>query len=253
MNAILHRFLSDHMTVEKFTKLYQEGRTIKQISKTLGIPERRAYWFKKKLKLQTIPRWVQRGVPKEIHKTTKMILRGSLLGDASISQKYKSSTYEYSITHGPKQIEYLRWKHQQLWELKPQKIAPSGDKWGCQRFGISHHPYIEQLYKEYYFPKKQITIDLLYQLDNLALALWFMDDGNAYSHGYSLATCSFTLEENYLIKDYFKQNYNIKVKVSNYDYPRIHFQKEASNLFKVLVERHVIASMKYKLYRSGID
>lgn len=253
MSQILKEFTENQEQVKKFIKLYKNGTPIRQLAEIFNVPKRRVYWYKEKLNLKTTPRWKQRGLPEKISTQAEMLLRGTLLGDASIRKKYKSATYEFSVTHGSKQTKYLQWKHRQLHELKPQKIGSNGDRYNSQRFSISHHPLIQSLHNEYYQPHKKITEELLYHLDPLAIAIWFMDDGSAFSHGYSLATCSFSLQENYLIKEYFKEKYNTESKVTNYNYPRIVFQKEASDFFKEIISSYILPSMKYKLFRTGID
>ena len=91
--------------------------------------------------------------------------------------------------------------------------------------------------------------------DPLAVAVWFMDDGNVKRNsdgdcvGYNLNTQSFTHQENTTIQRLFWDVCGIHASVEkNKGYFRIGmYQKESREKFRDLIKQHVIPSMQYKL------
>ena len=157
----------------------------------------------------------------KFNKKSRNLLIGLLLGDGTIS-----SNYVFKLSHCLEQREYLEWKIKKLNEFG---IKNNGVKeYVCKRgyntgrtvlySQLSIVPFIKVLRKVFYKPKKNIgNRKLLNRLDELGLAIWYMDDGclnirktNGKVHGFyvRISTCC-PKSEAQIIIDYFKEEWNI--------------------------------------------
>jgi len=145
------------------------------------------------------------------------ILLGSMLGDGSICDK----TF-YSEQHSCKQSDYLKWKRAELSTLVSSRsfntTKATGYKPGRVCYMNIHRPdVVADLYSKFYSDGvKRVTPAVLDQLDDLAVAVWLLDDGFIGNHSKkkgrvslqgSLATCAFTTEENTRISDWLNARY----------------------------------------------
>lgn len=148
-------------------------------------------------------------------------LIGCLLGDGTIVKT--AHGFRFSMCHAKKQLPYLLWKKEQLPNLimaHPTKYQSYYKGYPTVQFHLHsiHHPQLEQIYHLFYKDGvKTITMELLNQLEPLAIAVWYMDDGSFNSNPNSLqviwSTDSFTKEENELIIDWFMQTHGIEIKL----------------------------------------
>lgn len=239
----------------EFKKLYLLGLPVQKIAKILGISQWYGFELKRTLNLK-LERWQKINLPEKFSNKTIQILYGTLLGDGSLYKRSSNGHVVFSLSHSPKQESYLQHKRELLQELKPYPIADSGDKWGTLQMRVVPHPEFDKIYKVFYpNGKKIVSREILNKLSPLSIAIWFMDDGNISSDksSFSIATCSFSLEEHKLIKDYFKNKWGIDCVVKIYKYPRLYIYGQSALKFKKLIKKHVIPSMQYKLeLKSGI-
>lgn len=94
-------------------------------------------------------------------------------------------------------------------------------------------------------------------IDSLALATWFMDDGSYYYNSTNrgsrmkIATCSFTDDEQNLMINYFQNKWELNPKINydnkNYKYPVLYFNADDARRMVEIIRPHVIPSMEYKL------
>lgn len=150
--------------------------------------------------------------------TEKSILMGSLLGDACL-QKRGISSFRYRVSQSLKQKSYVEWKYAKLKRLcqttQPPKEVTDKKGFVTVEFYTSSGDYLKDYFELFYkqSPKKNfvktITPELIEKMpmDPILLAVWFMDDGSTRNDCYAgqLATQSFSLEENVLLKDYLKK------------------------------------------------
>jgi len=228
-----------------FSILYCGGKTVKETSFQIGIPEWKGYELKRKLNLH-VERWQRVGMSSTFSIRTKQILFGTLLGDASLCNAGNCKYKKLEINHSPKQIEYLEWLKNELSELKPSKISDTKDRWGTLGFYTPPHPQFDEIYKICYPNKKQITKEWLAELSPLSIAVWFMDDGGSQDCC-NIATCNFSLESCEMIKGFMAEKWDIKPIIRNTDYPRLSFNKTNSVKLKELIQDYIIPSMQYKL------
>ncbi|MAG47632.1 hypothetical protein CL617_03425 [archaeon] len=186
------------------------------------------------------------------------IFLGSLLGDGSlVFGKGKSAVY--SEMHSLKQKDYL------IWKLKLM----------CKQFNFINKPYIfdkydkrtKKIYKTikiyasdsnlnkyrdifYKNNKKIIPKNVLYNLNELGLAVWYMDDGTYHYGAYSssIATNCFSYNDNLSVKRFLKDKYGVNCKICRKsDGYYIFFKRENAEKFLILIKDYIHNSMIYKL------
>lgn len=157
----------------------------------------------------------------KITKDSRNLLIALLLGDGTIS-----NNFVFKLSHSIQQTEYLQWKIKQLDNagLKNNGLKTYTSTCGYNSGStviysqLSIIPFIKLLRRIFYKPKKIIgNRKLLNRLDARGIAIWYMDDGhinirktNGKIHGFyiKIATC-LSKEENQIIIDYFKEEWNI--------------------------------------------
>src|SRR3989338_7863499 len=160
-----------------------------------------------------------------ISEDVKQVLLGSLLGDASLEKTSKNASY--SCSHSPKQKRYIFWKSKILSKGFKVHLKLYNNRKGfifkTYRLSTNCSPILTEIHPLYYTksvkPKRRwekiVNPKILEQLEPLGIAIWYGDDGTYYirDKSCSLSTQGFTYEENLLIKDYFYNKWNIKVKI----------------------------------------
>ncbi len=137
-----------------------------------------------------------------------------------------------------------------------------------------HHQITAAWKKLYQNGRKVITSQVLEKIDDLGVAIWYMDDGNVLWRtktnqgnpveevrvkGIQLSTHSFSREENKLIAEWFLRKYNILFGVYSDSRGKGNFlrvtQKEYTNRFVDLVSPYVnlVDCMKYKINYKAKD
>mgnify|MGYP001572433273 CR=1 FL=1 len=194
------------------------------------------------------------------------VIIGSLLGDARLECRSKGIRARYTarlrVHHGYKQKEYVWWKYKILENLvscEPREIFWLNKKrdlkeisWyfhtkTLKEFGIIH----EIFYKN---GVKKFPIEILPIFSDQMLAIWYMDDGSNNHGSVTLNTHSFTLEDQKIIVDFFKEKYHInptivkdrnqwKISIGRYDY----------NHFLSIVSPFIPKAMTYKIDNPRID
>lgn len=257
------------ITREQFEEEYKSGQSLDQISQKYDIQrdhttQLREFWGIKRLG----PKFIHRKkTEKSLTYRQKKIVYGGLLGDAG-----KMSLSSVKMKQSTKQKEYLMWKYEQLKEhVSPKSLQEHSyydKRYHKEYHTIMFYTYantdIETIVHQFYNSgKKVVTSEILDNLDELALAVWFMDDGKtgwSYSSrqrtGYNfkpesiLCTDSFSREENELICEWFNKKWGIKCFLRK-NKPRKHFRVVFStstvDLFHGLMRPFFIPSMLYKI------
>lgn len=187
----------------------------------------------------------------------RSIINGALLGDGCLYTAWKGTArnYRFSKMHSVKQKEYIDWTYN---KLKPFVLTPPKLYKPTQAFKVQtiSHPELTALYEQFYKSGKKMLPKHFCDIvaDPLSLAVWFMDDGNRKMNngklvGYYLNTQSFPLSDHVRMVNIFRELYDIHAIIErNKQWYRIALFREPSrDLFRSLIEEHVIASMRYKL------
>jgi len=187
--------------------------------------------------------------------TQRQVLLGSLLGDACIVKRKQNHNARVEWGHSIKQRDYVEWKYNIL-----KDVIPSAPK-SYTPFSIEIYtrmiPCITEIYD--LMGSREITQRWLDEItDPIALAVWYMDDGNCSKNkgnGYviTFSTGNRELYELELLKSWMNDRFEL-------DCVGIYIPKKkpiATKLkiwsdrtirkFEELVRPHIIPSMQYKL------
>lgn len=181
------------------------------------------------------------------------VLYGTLLGDGYLSNL--STNIQGSINHCLKQEEFIKFKQEKMKRFTmPVRIVHKHDnrnqfiseydQWYCY---IRSSKALNELYPKIYQNKiKYINKDLLYKLDGLGLAIWYMDDGSKQSSGYQLCTMGFSESDLLLIQEFFKEKFDIDTTI--FKNKSIYIVSKSKEKFENLIKPYIIPSMLYKLH-----
>lgn len=133
-----------------------------------------------------------------MNRKDKAVLYGLAIGDGHISYrtrlkdgKYRYEQAELIIGHSGSQKDYLEWKADELLRIfgdKRPKVAETthhlkttGKTYTGYRVAKTS-PYFRQMHKELYKNdrKKVVTKEFLQHLNEVSVAIWFMDDGHIH-------------------------------------------------------------------------
>jgi transposase len=199
----------------------------------------------------------------------KQLILGSLLGDAHLSNREHngcSEQLEFGITHGEPQIEYIRHCAKILGSNISENVQ------GNDSFGAGNRIYKLSYFNKYELLKiasvvlingrKSITNAWMKEIDSLALAYWFMDDGSStYSNNkktvtIKFATQSFNKEEHDILRNKLLDFgvYTTIQKAANGTNMNLYIRQKSVNKFMDIIEPHVlpIVCMNYKIKRKVI-
>ena len=243
----------DHSEIpeDKFLELYNRGLNDSEIANIIGTNGKRICALRNKLNLSN-------NTDKHLEFTPEQyqIFLGGMYGDSSLSSSKDGINMYFTFAHSLKQENYALWKYNKLnnlcfhpyyehqYDSRTNKIY--------DRICIRSYqnklftPYLDKFYKVINGKKvKYIDEKTIYTLDNLGLAVWFMDDGYWNHHSYSLATNCFSLEDLEIIKQWFWDKYRIS--------PTIHSEHTTyigaknRNTFKEIVQPYIHQDVSYKL------
>ena len=188
------------------------------------------------------------------------IIRGTVLGDGCIQILKNRTTGKETgmgrlrIRHSPKrQTDYIKWKRTELDNLCSSDIktidnAGYGSK--TSSFNTLSHPKIYEIGKSIYSENgKTITRDYLDKIDDLGLAVWFMDDGNKAS----ISTHCFSIEEHHIMVKWFKEKWNLDYFI-DYDkrvvLPFLRTRQPNITQLYNIIGKHILPSLSYKFRES---
>lgn len=245
-------------------KYIKENKFIKEIAKELDCAIPTIIKYMKRYGIKSIHNSVRKNlkyINAILTERQKQIIIGTLLGDGGLTTR--RNYCRLSLCQGEKQINYLRWKVKELMPIfDTEKLWPYKNKdFGGISYSISSHSHLflqelrEELYKD---KKKIIQYYYLNRLDNLGLAVWFMDDGfteyfNNKISCFYLATECFTNEEHKIICDFLNKKFNLKCNI-NYqkkkeklEPTRIRIKAESREHFLQLVSKYIHPCLQYKI------
>jgi hypothetical protein len=183
------------------------------------------------------------------------------IGDGFVEKLNKSSKSSLIIRHSSHQKDYIEWKYsldKNYWRYTPRHYDNCIGLKKYHGFRIVSKPNLELgelRTKLYPNDKKYISREIIENLDELGLAIWYMDDGcidrpvGRNSMGILNTYCSSPkAEEEIIIQTYLKDKWNLKTNINSghgrfrLRFPHIEFCK-----FVEIIKPYIIPSMIYKI------
>lgn len=191
-------------------------------------------------------------------KSSLSVLIGTLLGDATINKNG-----QLSLVHSIKQHDYHEYKNKLLNGKEMFAVQPSSDSFSPSSLvEMSVYPVNAQtkhLRKMMYLNGTKTVENIVNYIDDISLAFWFMDDGSICKDCASLATYGFSLEDNLLLIEMFKNKWGMSpvldkktavYKGEHREYYGLRFNlTDSKKLFNVIA-RHIHPAMQYKIPES---
>lgn len=190
----------------------------------------------------------------DLTKVQRSILLGILLGDGSL-QKLPSISGTHSLrwVHSSKQIDYLEWTIQALGGLaKRGSDGKSGYGSVIHQASTLFHPDISNVFSGFNKPNGTIPNWVVQQLDPIAIAFWYMDDGSlVHASGQRdrahFSTYSFSKESHeVLVAALAKFGMDPTIQPSLKG-PSIRLNSVDADLLFCLIAPYIPPSMQYKL------
>lgn len=227
--------LRDKFSKEDLEKLLDEYKSVANVAAYVSVSYSTVYSWYVKYGIKLLPSCCTiYDSLREIHFTDrqKSIVLGSILGDGCIKKNKSSKTARLQIGHGGKQVKYLEWKKEQLSPFV--RCISKAEEPGTKRvicgkectssgywiFNTIAHPDLNWFYNTYSFNgKKKVHSSIIDSLDEIALAIWMADDGSFSTRGKnsirgSIATCSFSFEENEILIEALRKFYKGNITLS---------------------------------------
>ena len=189
------------------------------------------------------------------------VLLGCVLGDSSLNSNSNTGGYRsIYFAQGDKQAEYFDYKKKLFGHLfieQRDHISGYGSliHTGCIAANLQTYAFIMKYFDK--TGKKFVSAALANDLTPIALAFWFMDDGNLKNREDERLRCRalmntqrYSLEENQILADALKRKFNIEATIGDKEtYKGYVLRFDADNTDKLctLIAPYVCASMKYKL------
>jgi len=246
---------------------YEEGLSHTQIAETLKCSQS---WVSKRLKHYGYA-GRNYNFSKPLTQHQRSVLLGTLLGDASLSLPPRCRNAGLYLGHGKKQREYLIWKAEQLPALfntyTPHvHVYPDGNE--KHSLQSRKHPVLTEYYRRMYrgsrepgLNGKKITSDVLSEVDDLALAVWWADDGGKTrrrldgSYDLYLTIGGVTEPEYALFHSWFAaygfESYRVRDRQSNCSKYVLHI--EGSRRLAALLRTHLPPCISWKLEGDASD
>ena len=117
----------------------------------------------------------------KINPSVNSFMIGSALGDGAFVKKTENHNTYVVFKHSEKQIGYLMWKYNFLKEnglLRDTKEVKEHKLFGCYKTNNRQFEFSTKTFKELNQYKAASYDELLNRLDEFALAIWVLDDGN---------------------------------------------------------------------------
>ena len=193
---------------------------------------------------------------------TKQILLGGILGHGSlkIAKRYKNA--RYCLHHSIKQKAYLNWKFNALEPELKGKLSVSlanAKRFSAHKKIIYQSRVSSSLTQLHHLThqnnQKTIKRRWLNNLDALALAVWWCDDGSLNAHTRQGVFCSdgFSYEEHTILARYLQTDWHIYCTIIKHKKPlgyayRLQLDRKNLDSFLTLILPHIpVASMLYKV------
>ena len=191
------------------------------------------------------------------------IIVGLMLGDGGM-EKISNRSARLNIKHGVQQKEYVYFLYNELQRFvrTPPKRSTEFDKrFGTKTFRYCFRTISSSSLLNYYFlfydhsGKKKLPNNIFYLIDDLALSIWFMDDGSYKndSKGLLINSNHFAEREQGELQKVLRDKFGISTRLHKLaQWKRIYIPASESPKFAKIILPHIISSLKYKLQKLSL-
>jgi hypothetical protein len=175
----------------------------------------------------------------------RAIIVGSLLGDGAMRCKTNALL---EINHSSHQRSYVDWKYRHLAELvaTPQKARKSNGTRIAYRFVTRSLPELTRYYWLFYGTGRKRVPEL--ELSELALAVWFMDDGCRSRNAVYLNTQQYDEASQRTMLRLLREKWGIEAALNrDKSYYRIRISVAGTRKLARLIEPYLLPELSYKL------
>lgn len=185
----------------------------------------------------------------------RSIITGSVLGDGYLRIVPGRKNAFLEINHTYSQKEYVDWKFKMLESFcKSGPVMRKGNgKRIAYRFTTRQSEEISKIYETFYRNKHKIIPKSL-NLDDVVLAVWYMDDGSKCSEdNIYLNTQQFDLQDQETLRKMLAMR-DIETTLNRDKmYWRIRIRKSSIQKFFSIIYKYIVPSMQYKLSYSPVE
>ncbi len=198
----------------------------------------------------------------ELTPIERQVIVGGLLGDLSCRISATSIYARLEGGHCERQKEYMFWKINLLQRLM---FNVGRTSLGAYLYQSRNFKALNEYYTLFYSKGyKSINRDILNLLDDFGLLIWYLDDGSYHKRDRNirLHTNGFTFGEQLIIKEWFKEKYNVEPSIykntDNKRYPNkgwyyLYFKvRDSEKLLDLFRKFSVPDCMNYKLGKTNI-
>ena len=183
------------------------------------------------------------------------IIIGSILGDGYLRIIKGRRNAFLEVNHSARQKEYVDWKYLKFNNLAaglPKLRSGNGTRM-AYRFYTRQHPRLTEFYQQFY-PQGKKIFPVNIKLNSLCLAVWYMDDGSkCRSSDVYLNTQQFdNVSQNRMLAALDELGLKATLNKDKCYY-RIRFVKSSLFQLKILIAKHLIPSMRYKLSYDPVE
>ena len=198
----------------------------------------------------------------EIDDATHGFLIGSKLGDGCYVKKTANHNTYLQFKHAQNQLDYLNWKFNFLKSkgfLKTNKKIKEVKLINCYPNAQKQYQFSTKSFKELNYYKELSYVDTLSQLNEMALAIWILDDGSInVATGW---TCKITfpnktLEEKRAIIDILSEKFGLSCYIYNHKTnpikDTVNIRSESADLVKSIIKQNIpnIETVRRKLHEN---
>jgi hypothetical protein len=188
----------------------------------------------------------------DLSPTQRSVLAGTMLGDACIARHGRY--HRLHVKHKGAHRALVDFKYHTFETFVSMAVHEfdqqlRGKRYPCAQFATRTDPIFSEWYDRFYEDgRKIVPSDIERDLDPLALAVWFMDDGAADYAGVTFQTHSFTLEEVEQLDAVLRERFHL---ASNPRQNRggwiLYVQASSLDRLRAIIEPHILPEFGYKL------
>lgn len=175
----------------------------------------------------------------------RSLVIGTMLGDGAMRCKMNALL---EINHCIDQREYVDWKYNILRDLV--RTAPKARRGNgrrvAYRFTTLSVPELTPIYRLFYRGREKVAPQV--DLDPLAVAVWFMDDGSKSRRSIYFNTQQFDVADQSRLMQMLKDRWDLDCTLnSDKSYYRIRVAIGSVGKLRAVIDAHVLPLFRYKL------